>query len=51
MHAELGPGPDERPLIFVSGPTSFVEHVATLLVDGGHDPGAIRAERFGPTGG
>jgi ferredoxin-NADP reductase len=51
MLAELGPGPDERPLIFVCGPTAFVEHVATLLVDAGHDPGAIRAERFGPTGG
>jgi len=36
---------------FVCGPTPFVEHVTGLLVDGGHDPRAIRAERFGPTGG
>ena len=40
-----------RPRIFVCGPTPFVEHVADLLVDAGHDPGAIHAERFGPTGG
>ena len=51
MLAELGPGPDARPLIFVCGPTAFVEHVATLLVDTGHDPATIHAERFGPTGG
>jgi len=51
MLAQLGPGPDANPLAFVCGPTSFVEHVANLLVDGGHDPEAIHAERFGPTGG
>ena len=45
------PRPDARPLIFVCGPTPFVEAVADLLVDGGHDPRAIHAERFGPTGG
>jgi ferredoxin-NADP reductase len=37
--------------VFVCGPTPFVEHVADLLVELGHDPAAIRAERFGPTGG
>ena len=41
----------EAPLIFVCGPTPFVEAVADLLVDAGHDPRAIHAERFGPTGG
>jgi ferredoxin-NADP reductase len=51
MLAELGPAPSERPLLFVCGPTAFVEHVATLLVDAGHDPATIHAERFGPTGG
>jgi ferredoxin-NADP reductase len=51
MLAEIGPDPSERPLVFVCGPTAFVEHVATLLVDAGHDPAAIHAERFGPTGG
>jgi ferredoxin-NADP reductase len=51
MLAEVGPAPDARPLIFVCGPTPFVEAVADLLVDGGHDPRTIHAERFGPTGG
>jgi len=51
MLGELGLDPAERPLIFVCGPTPFVEHVATLLVDAGHDQAAIHAERFGPTGG
>jgi ferredoxin-NADP reductase len=36
---------------FVCGPTAFVERVADLLVDAGHDPRSIHAERFGPTGG
>ncbi len=47
----LGPGPAERPRIFVCGPTPFVERVADLLVDLGHLPAAVHAERFGPTGG
>jgi len=36
---------------FVCGPTPFVEAVASALVSLGHDPGRIRTERFGPTGG
>jgi ferredoxin-NADP reductase len=51
MLADLGPAPAERPRTFVCGPTPFVEHVAGLLVAGGHDPMTIHAERFGPTGG
>jgi ferredoxin-NADP reductase len=51
MLAALGPGPEARPRAFVCGPTPFVEHVATLLVESGHDPETIHAERFGPTGG
>jgi ferredoxin-NADP reductase len=51
MLAELGPPPSARPRAFVCGPTPFVEQVATLLVEAGHDPDAIHAERFGPTGG
>ncbi|HEX6388312.1 MAG TPA: ferredoxin reductase [Solirubrobacteraceae bacterium] len=47
---EVGPPPDARPRVYVCGPTAFVERVADLLVELGHDPGAIRAERFGPTG-
>jgi ferredoxin-NADP reductase len=39
--------PTTRPRIFVCGPTSFVEGVATALVDLGHDPSWIRLERFG----
>ena len=51
MLAGLGLVPADRPRTFVCGPTPFVEHVADLLVDAGHDPGSIHAERFGPTGG
>jgi ferredoxin-NADP reductase len=50
MLEEVGPAPAEAPLIFVCGPTAFVERAADLLVELGHDPAAIRAERFGPTG-
>ena len=51
MLADVAPAPEARPLIFVCGPTPFVEAVADLLVDGGYDPRTIHAERFGPTGG
>ena len=51
MLTAVGPAPSERPHIYVCGPTPFVEAVADLLVSLGHDPAAIRAERFGPTGG
>jgi ferredoxin-NADP reductase len=42
--------PAARPLAYVCGPSSFVETVATMLVELGHDPSRIRTERFGPTG-
>ena len=42
--------PSERPLIYVCGPTSFVETAGSALVGLGHDPMRIRTERFGPTG-
>ena len=42
---------DERPLVYVCGPTVFVEVAASGLVGLGHDAGRIRTERFGPTGG
>lgn len=32
---------------FVCGPTGFVEAVATLLVEIGHDPASVKTERFG----
>ena len=50
MLEEVGPPPHERPHVFVCGPTGFVEVVADALVELGHDPAAIHAERFGPTG-
>lgn len=53
MLTALGPGwaePDGQPRAYVCGPTPFVEHAADLLVALGHDPAAIRTERFGPTG-
>ena len=50
MLRELGPAPGAAPRIFVCGPTAFVERAADLLVELGHAPTAIRAERFGPTG-
>jgi ferredoxin-NADP reductase len=49
MLSAVGPPAVERPLIFVCGPTPFVEHGADLLVALGHDPSAIHTERFGPT--
>ena len=47
---EAGFAPEDDPRIFVCGPTSFVEAVASALVELGHAPERIRTERFGPTG-
>ena len=41
----------ETPLAFVCGPTSFVETVASGLVDLGYAPARVKTERFGATGG
>jgi ferredoxin-NADP reductase len=51
MLAEAGPGPAEQPLVYVCGPTAFVETVAAALVQLGHEPHRVKTERFGPTGG
>jgi ferredoxin-NADP reductase len=51
MLADLGPPPSERPLVYVCGPTPFVEEAARLLVELGHEPARVHTERFGPTGG
>jgi ferredoxin-NADP reductase len=51
MLAEVAWPPGAAPQIFVCGPTGFVETAADALVSLGHDPHAIRTERFGPTGG
>ena len=41
---------DAGPLAFVCGPTSFVETVATGLVELGYPQERVKTERFGPTG-
>ena len=51
MLSEVAWPPGERPLAFVCGPTPLVEEVATALVGLGHDPGRVKTERFGATGG
>jgi ferredoxin-NADP reductase len=51
MLAEVGPSAAERPQVYVCGPTPFVESVAAALLESGHEPQAIKTERFGPTGG
>ena len=50
MLAEVGPGPEQRPHVYVCGPTPFAEAVAEALVHLGHQPQRIKTERFGPTG-
>ena len=44
------PPPSATPIIFVCGPTRFVETAAELLVAMGHPEALIKTERFGPTG-
>ena len=39
-----------NPLMFICGPTPFVETAASSLVTLGYEPGRIKTERFGPTG-
>ncbi|MGW4490097.1 ferredoxin reductase [Amycolatopsis sp. NPDC004368] len=39
----------ERPLVYVCGPTAFVEATADILVALGHDADRIKTERFGGT--
>jgi ferredoxin-NADP reductase len=51
MLAEVGPAGAQRPRVYVCGSTPFVEAVSEALVQLGHDPQAIKTERFGPTGG
>jgi ferredoxin-NADP reductase len=51
MIAEVAWAPQERPLVFVCGPTPLVESVATTCVELGYAPERIKTERFGPTGG
>ena len=41
---------EQRPLMYICGPTPFVETAAASLVELGHEPARIKTERFGPTG-
>src|SRR3954471_21415647 len=47
--AAAGWPPARRPLVYLCGPTGFVEGIADALVALGHEPSRIRTERFGPT--
>jgi ferredoxin-NADP reductase len=51
MLAEVGFPAEQRPLCMLCGPTPLVEAVAEALVELGHPPDRVKAERFGPTGG
>ena len=51
MIDEVGWAPAERPLVFICGPTPFVEAAATACVELGYPPERVKTERFGPTGG
>ncbi|HEY5980878.1 MAG TPA: ferredoxin reductase [Microlunatus sp.] len=44
---ELAFSRDSDPLVYVCGPTGFVEAVASILVQRGHRADRIRTERFG----
>lgn len=46
---EVAWSPEERPLVYVCGPTAFVETAANALVQLGHHPDRIKTERFGPS--
>jgi ferredoxin-NADP reductase len=50
MIASVAWPPADAPLIYVCGPTGFVEQAADALVSIGHLPARVRTERFGPTG-
>jgi ferredoxin-NADP reductase len=41
---------DQHPLMYICGPTPFVESAAASLVTLGHEPGRVKTERFGSTG-
>jgi ferredoxin-NADP reductase len=51
MLAEVAWPAADEPLVYVCGPTSFVETVAGTLTDLGYPPRRIKTERFGATGG
>jgi ferredoxin-NADP reductase len=51
IDAELVAGPAARArIVYICGSNGFVEAASALALSAGVDPGAIRTERFGPTG-
>ena len=50
MLSQVAWPPDEKPRVFICGPTPLVESAATELAALGHEPSLIKTERFGPTG-
>jgi ferredoxin-NADP reductase len=48
--ASVAWGPQQRPLIYICGPTCLVETMASLLQAQGHTPERLKTERFGPSG-
>jgi ferredoxin-NADP reductase len=51
MLADIGIPPAMKPHIYICGPTPLVVSAAHILAELGHEPGLIKTERFGPTGG
>jgi ferredoxin-NADP reductase len=51
MLTGIGIPPAMTPRIYICGPTPLVESAARILSELGHEPGLIKTERFGPTGG
>jgi ferredoxin-NADP reductase len=45
------PAEEQHPLVYICGPTPFVETAAAELLPLGYEPTRIKTERFGPTGG
>jgi ferredoxin-NADP reductase len=43
--------PSDEPLIYICGPTGFVEAISQQMVRRGHPPERVKTERFGPTSG
>jgi ferredoxin-NADP reductase len=50
MLDEIAWPPDAQPLIYVCGPSGFVETAATALIRSGHQPARIKTKRYGPAG-
>jgi ferredoxin-NADP reductase len=51
MLSEAGFPASAHPQVFICGPTGLVESAGQFLLELGHDPGLIKTERFGPSGG